>query len=164
MSRSGTSIDATLGGLQRTAAALAINTLTDIRAQRWLARRLPAACGYLERRTLRPAPFGDPADPFGDGYRPDHTIYLDHPVYKQALVRSELSDRKAAAAHRRGEIVEFFFSRQVPPTLDVIVAWLNDLPEYDPLVLDKLSRLTWARAEVRAGRWHQLQMNGGAAR
>lgn len=162
MSRCRTSLDATLGSLQRTAAALAIGTLQDIRAQRWLARRLPDACGYLERRTLCPSPIGDPANPFGDGWRPDHSIYLDHPIYKEAVARSEVSDRKAAAAHRRGEVVEFFFSRQVPPAFDVVVAWLNSLPDYDPPFLDKLPRVSWARAETRAGRWHQLQRNGRA--
>lgn len=157
MSRSGAYLDATLGCLQRTAASLAIGSVEDIRAQRWLARRLPDACGYLEKRTFAPWPTRNPLDPFGDGWRPDHTRHLGHPVYTEALVRSETSDRKALAAHRRGEVVVYFFSNQFPPTFDVVIDWLNGLPKHDPPFLNRLSSVTWPQAEVRAKRWHQCQ-------
>lgn len=159
MSRSGPYRDATLGLLRRVAASLAINTLQDIRAQRWMALRLPAACGYLEKRTL--APDGDPLDPLKMNWRPDHTSHIGHPVYTEALARSEASDRRALAAHRRGEVVLYFFSSQLPPTFEVIVAWLSGITEHDPDFLDRLSRVTWPQAEVRAKRWLRNSAKGG---
>ncbi|WP_152997359.1 hypothetical protein [Methylobacterium sp. GXS13] len=160
MRRSGTSLDATLGSLQRTAAALAIGSLDDVRAQRWMALRLPAACRPRDRMTLFPSPFGTPLTPWGieAEYQPDHSCYADHPVYRDALAQSEGSDRTVVAGYLRGESVVTYAGNSVPPTLEVVTDWLNGLSEDDPRFLEKLLRVTWAQAEVHAERWHQRML------
>ncbi|MCJ2078774.1 hypothetical protein MKK68_24555 [Methylobacterium sp. E-016] len=166
MSRSGTSLDATLGSLQRTAASLAIGSLDDVRAQRWLALRLPAACRPRDRMTLFPSPFGTPLNAYGieGDDQPDRSCHADHPVYRDALARSEISDRTVVAGYLRGESVVTCAGNSVPPTLQVVTDWLNGLWEEDPRFLDKLPRVTWDQAEVHAERWHQRMLTKRADR
>lgn len=144
-------LEATLGIMHLYAAHTAVATLTDIRAQRWLAERMPAEMDRIGRSIFFPSPFGIW---FDNGFKGEPT-WRDHPVIVEGHARRAAHERTASVGYERGESVVAYETFGVPHDAHIVIDWLGALGEEDPRMLEKLGRVTWQQAKGHAQRWHE---------
>ncbi|MBI1689547.1 hypothetical protein [Methylorubrum sp. DB1722] len=150
-------LEASLGLISLFCAHTAIEQVDDLRAQSWLAQRLPAVMsreGRIIHAPGNPLAIDDPVLLFDTEFRPNPD-WMGHPVIVAAQARREVCDRTAVVGYLRGELVVSYQAFETPPYSGVVVDWLRALPETDPRMLDKLPRVTWDQAVDHAVAWHE---------
>lgn len=150
-------LEASLGLVSLFCAHTAIEQADDLRAQRWLAQRLPAVMsreGRVIHAPGNPLAMDDPSLLFDTDFR-SNPAWMGHPVLVAAQARREVCDRTTVVGYMRGEPVISYQAFQTPPYSGVVVDWLRALPETDPRMLDKLPRVTWDQAVDHAVAWHE---------
>lgn len=149
-------LEASLGLISLFCAHTAIEQVDDLRAQSWLAQRLPAVMsreGRVIHAPGNPLVEEDPSLLFDTAFR-SNPAWSGHPILVAAQARREVCDRTAVVGYLRGEPVVSYQAFQTPPYSGVVVDWLRALPEIEPRMLDKLPRVTWSQAVDHAVAWH----------
>lgn len=148
-------LEASLGILHVFAAHTAIDAVDDMRAAHWLAERLPAECVRMDRVVHFPSPIATmhPELLFNTRFR-ENRDFAGHAVLVAAKARREIFDRTAMVGYLRGETVVTYDTAETPDYTQVVVDWLNALPDVHPRMLDKLPRVTWQQAIDHGIRWH----------